>query len=893
MRCIALILLLIATTTIGPIYAQHDGNEGWTPGLTSITDRVQVIQSLLEVHPNLLQKNLEYRRNLLEPLEALEKILNDLGEDAASATLEASERWSAEYKASGTELAYDDEKIKALKKRLISDVEAMPFEKLEGLEKDAAFLKESSRNLNSIRKTSQRWMRLVPFLYDAHGQTNSKKWDDDTKKMVIAAIESASASDLENKYLDLFAGHQIEIFKDLSQKRRFAFLKTTLDLHEARFMRKELRPTLRPLVKTATAARAMRFISLESVPPLVALYRGLLGADCSLLSVPYYPLVKGAKTYWLRKNAGFNSQPNGYAFVIPTVINGKTLPYIVTINGGTLTRDDVQQTINLVAKAWGTNEVLLPDFDNEETKWLVNGSQIRDTMRQINGNSILAEPPKGWDVAAAATPVQRYRNFYSEDIIKNARIVKVPNEFQTAVVKYKDSENLRSDFVYKKPTQELPLYDRALLAAQAVAGARRRGELYEEVRAALSLSVKQLDAAVSLVSMTHEKVLSVSDFLNAKEELGFNIKLLSDFDPVSAAHSIKNIYDKGPELAAPEVWKTAIDKVDRVLAENLEALTQAGVPDSDKAFALGLNARAALPPAHNFLFWENELPLLLRDKNPTLRLSAAHAINGQGKWPESIWKKVLPLLKSPHTQAGIHIIDSLKHVKVWPDEMWKLVPELLRSTEVVGSALVQRRMYDVLTSQETWPKEIWIELYPLAQRLDGKTGPSVFDSLAGRHPWPDEFWAQFPAMLADDNPRIRNEIFSRFKNASHIPMSIFSQLLTHENPKIVRMSILKLYRHVKWSPEVWGQVARLLSQNDPEITKRVSEVLHSKPNWTAEVRKAVSRLPKSQQGALAKRLKEQIKAKLPPLEFKDMYQEPKSDSGCGGLQDVWHSVKNK
>jgi|GEM_PF-4235472 len=171
------------------------------------------------------------------------------------------------------------------------------------------------------------------------------------------------------------------------------------------------------------AAESGAHIRIESTPTLVALERGDWGFDCSRWSVPFYVLSKKARvfSFWTSDS----ESPDGYAFVVEVKVQGKTVPYVLTINGNSrLKFASVRGVLKSIAKIYGSPQFLVPDF-NKDAPSVVNSTLVKSAMTFSEAEKVGIEWPEDWEAIRefTASHPNMYTDAYGDDQLKSARFV--------------------------------------------------------------------------------------------------------------------------------------------------------------------------------------------------------------------------------------------------------------------------------------------------------------------------------------------------------------------------------------------------------------------------------------------------------------------------------------
>jgi len=140
-----------------------------------------------------------------------------------------------------------------------------------------------------------------------------------------------------------------------------------------------------------------------------------------LEKIPYYALVKEARIYFLHKGSKPTASPSGYVFAVEVEAQGRRIPFVITVNGPTLSKSDVEAAVRLVADDFGTAQVLLTSFKRSPDT--VNTDNARDGMNSFNGSLVAAAFPEGWEIIDRLTK----SDLYSRKRLGKARLVAVQN----------------------------------------------------------------------------------------------------------------------------------------------------------------------------------------------------------------------------------------------------------------------------------------------------------------------------------------------------------------------------------------------------------------------------------------------------------------------------------
>ncbi|MGA0164635.1 MAG: hypothetical protein ACO3LE_10410, partial [Bdellovibrionota bacterium] len=461
---------------------EQSSPKSWTAEVTTASDRLNLLMSLLDRHPYIVAENLAYDRNLLEVYSQVPEVLEALGENASSLETTPPRVHRLHYVSSG-EARYDEEALSSFREARVKDVESLSLVDGGNIATQIRHFKETSRDADgnfkekNFRKQIRRFLQVMPLLFDSSGEPRFQKWQEE-KEDIAEKIRALSPTEIEGRYGDLLKAHLSHLIEEISKQKGFGQVQEWFRGLQNNFLEKEVRKALTPLKSDADVQE--RFLSLESLPAWVSIVRGCYGGDCSIRTMPYYPLVKGVRVHFIRKSHDLSEHPSGYAFSVPVKVDGRDVPYILTINGATLTEVDVEMAVRSIAEEFGSNEVVLPDFKNHE--YLVNWEAARSGMTHERREKVVVEFPPGWSAMDAYMRNHRIsENFYLESSIEGAYLSRLAASDARLL---SSQSKIEGDVSYRQLADllEIPLIQRATLGAQAVAASKKtEREIFEDL----------------------------------------------------------------------------------------------------------------------------------------------------------------------------------------------------------------------------------------------------------------------------------------------------------------------------------------------------------------------------------------------------------------------------
>jgi hypothetical protein len=250
-------------------------------------------------------------------------------------------------------------------------------------------------------------------------------------------------------------------------------------------------PELKPLVYQAFShyARQKRTYSttlekgeslfLQEIPPLIGIFRGLIGGDCSSKYSFPYPNDIREKVFVVRPDP--NSPPIG--ILSATVVNinhnntTKKALYLVTIAGKKLKAKDVElifRGLSHIKAVLAVDEIVIPEKKN--LSGLINHTRVRGVYQQHSNPDNMVE------IKYIDTDLRlKIENFPSEnntghyDKMMNNRLGTVLNDFPDSTVRVKCSSKI------VEPTTPIPMDNHELIKFALAQHSRGRHDIVQAV----------------------------------------------------------------------------------------------------------------------------------------------------------------------------------------------------------------------------------------------------------------------------------------------------------------------------------------------------------------------------------------------------------------------------
>lgn len=875
------------------------GNESnvWSPDFTHVEGQLSFLLSLTAVHKDLVTKNAPYQRNPFEltaPVPEVLKLLQGGGHETSVVLGQDQVIYNSTFSGDGAILVYDERRIKTVKENLKSDIDKMfhllrtdPFGEVHlsipQTENSALTMKNDKTMaaqamtiefyLNGFKKEPQKEalavtaIKIIPLLFNLNGQMKNEvkefarlgglRSPEFINKLKLQ-IENLTGNDLQNLYFDLLKIHLKDfITKDNYWENKFNSMQNNWmnkSLAQALQMRRPSDLSSNGNLREGPTKNkaAQKFYSLEKVAGPIALLRGFVGFDCSMYSVPFYPLLKEVQVFWIRKETNPEADVVGYALVVEAHVGSKKIPYILTINGSTLSADDIPNLSSMIGTIFEADEVAYPDFSINPH--VVNNSSFKDAFEILGpAKSVQLEIPKGWEIIDRFSQKKSgFEDYYLGEKIKTAKIVMLPKRPLTLQQRLHRSAYPPVDIL------QVPVVERALLLANA------REDImdhqlpeFEEIRLKYGVTAEQM----RLMDLIHKKnqsedALSMQELEAIKNQFKISsskiLKLLKkDSTRVYTKASLfsESFFEEYVEVIPLLKGGDGVENDSETQMSNyVEALTRYVsvqwpeviwrlVPElmahKDSylrmKIAFGLSSQAHWSEAT----W-NLVPKLMSDPDPSVRLRMIYALKSQHHWPQEVWNGVLDLMKDRDLFIRARIVDSLGGQVQWPLAVWSLVPELMKD----GNREAQKRLLHSLRSQPVWPHEVWKNVAPLMAHSDLNIREAMAEALRLKDQWPPEFWEKIPLLMKAPMGSVRSRIVVGLSTQPHWPASVWSQVpvLMQDSEIYIRRRIIEALRSQSlWPESVWRQWVALLKDADTDLRWRMVEALKLKPIWPESV----------------------------------------------------------
>jgi hypothetical protein len=531
----------------------------WQPSLNNTKERLDFLRGLDSAFgKKLLSNNISYKRNFLKTLEDMVEVHKQLGPEAYSLDINNVEQNSIEYWESlGTHDPAAKKALEEIKIQLLNDIKKLadtgilnPQENPRTLKGDLETIKKFSKEDKIFKQNTSAYLRLLPLLSKVNDLGGLNQF-----------IENLNPLTLEDLY------HLDPIRKLKSQIQELA--KTpglgSIDDQFIKFEREFINKAIQNATKVTTVDGqkiAPKSLILEEIPPSITPFRGCMGGDCSIASVPFYGLVKGVQIYWIKEGEKFI----GYTVIAQaTDSEGNKIPYVVTINGPAIHTQKVKKVLELIAVKENVQFLALPDFS--ENRALVNNDMLKEAMTSSDPKNAILTLPTGMKKVSTFQDAQNtgYTNYYKPEDISKAIIASLTSldthpETTRRVVK---SIRVQSGFLPPKADAEMEFLERCIFAARTLdAASTKNSDLEEEsqrrgeVLRALKVTEEQYEATRILLSLDplkgpyriEHKPLDEIRYQKINKELGLSLAQILPYLKIPSGYFIGDEQYADPDL---------------------------------------------------------------------------------------------------------------------------------------------------------------------------------------------------------------------------------------------------------------------------------------------------------------------------------------------------------
>ncbi len=543
----------------------HNGDDGEVGNRSRRI--LDILAPLILRFPEFPTANALYNRNFVSIVD--QSIEKSLLHPDITHTLDVGESLSvtAHY-VENSDSAYDERKLSDLY-CFYDDCFAKlkPFlSHLDNIQNDLLVLKNKSPNFSALAK---KLIRCSPLIYDQLGQAINPQLFNSNYARTVSPVE------LQALYTDHFNVHLQPLIHRCKTISGMGEIEKISNNTQNQFIPKTVIPATR-LHSVSRKNLKSRFLRLEDVPPIYTPLRGAVAKDCSMVTVPFYGLLKSTRLFWVFNDVETEQSPIGYVFLIEIRVKGKTVPYIVTINGPMVSTTQCHAIFKLIANLYETETAFVANW--KSTQYLVNYAPIRESLSLSKTSKIDIDLPSGWMLM---NDERSSMNCYSDSAVSSGVAINI-DDIPGKLVSFTVSDSKR-EYPPLSHYKNLPIIARTILVyffkdADICSQVDDEPGDYlslEKIQQKLSVSDDQLNNIQLFFNLYRHHQFSVDSFLTLNRSLNYSLSDLNTLDPVIRASILSPLYREHSELFPEQDWKATSQATFRQLQGRLQDTTLA------------------------------------------------------------------------------------------------------------------------------------------------------------------------------------------------------------------------------------------------------------------------------------------------------------------------------
>jgi hypothetical protein len=653
---------------------------------------------LIQRFPDLPVSNVSYNRNFIELLFNLYRVDEQFADYLADLRPQQTMRAGIRYQEHG-DAVYDRTRLKRLNRLLHEDYQPLRHYLggyFQSVEADLVKLKRST-DFDSLAK---KLIRISPLVYTAAGEALTTPH--------FTESLSLEPDELQLRYYDTFNVHLSSLFNRLSERQGYGEVRRFVANVSNQFIPKEVIPATTRYTSTSQQI-SERELFLEEIPPLYTPLRGALARDCSMVTVPYFGILKNTRVFWVNRSCEDNAKPSGYLFVAEVKLDDVMLPYVITINGLNLDATDCSAICYLLQDIYQSQSVLIADV--AKVSYLVNSLCIADAMVALGGKKVSINMPSGWQaISDWSVNTVAYQNYYDLSRLTQPRIV---SPEKLSLYNPRITHAQVANHYPKNSIDEVSLLNRTIIGYYFLRSPDI-GINEEILMPLLSLEKEHFQHSDEVIDLYQGGVFKVESFQKLKDYFGFTFK---DYAELPFSIRVASLADLYREFGSdPSIHHQQWRAVCRKTFDELKAIVAQGFLRGNRDTIL--QQMASIPDEFIDEYWEVIAPCFMVDTNRldffVLRLLVKH-------------------FQSPHTVTCF-----LEFIDEHPEAAEAIKPEdprwfdyLTRASAIAAEHEALSRLLQRLFHDQPLNLEISMSAYEVEQRYQAARalGWPVRDSL--------------------------------------------------------------------------------------------------------------------------------------------------------------------
>ncbi len=540
-------LIFLSLVNIGLSIYVHafngSNNPSWEGNPGTIEGQVQVLSALYSALPKVMNAVLAFRRNPIQVLRLAAKLGSKLNLQSSFDKIESTDVHFLEYSTGDAPIEASEDLFK------ISIQLKDEYELVKGGAKPTLI-----ETLNFYQKDSKMlglFLRLAPLMYDSSGillDLNKIEMTFENPFQLAQTFWSDRQEDILNY---IIKNKEVIEIPSIEQQVMTTRNRLWIQFSSNAFFKS----------KNLTSVT-----SIEKVPKLMSLFRGSIAWDCSDTTVNYYALLDEVSVYWIRKGKNLNSQPDGYALVVTLDLDGRKVPYILTINGLTLNEYDTVATVQMIRDEFHSQDFIQP-INNDRLR-ILNNDKVVKGLNTKDGESTLVSLPSAWQQVEDFLrgevdfehPLNSKRYYSTGNIERGILGSKLTHSLN---VVSKGVRNAVSRYNLNSSVKTIPKFQRATVAYQAIADIKNTltQDKVASILEKMGVTQEEMALASSLVTASQNQPISKDNFRNLVNQLEFSFDFLLKMEPLTLSRTLHELYTTDSELKSKKDWEALFENL--------------------------------------------------------------------------------------------------------------------------------------------------------------------------------------------------------------------------------------------------------------------------------------------------------------------------------------------
>ncbi len=563
----------------------------WTPKLNSPEHAVDFFASILQKHPQFLDSSMEYQRNPFDYALAIKNYQLVLGHDSNPTSIHPLPTFGFEYLKSKEVWSVKDQFVDEMKLKLAEILNQLDDHQLRPFQEEMRKIDQlQSIDVRNGKGSIYDFLLVVPFLYTKDGAPKYENLDVSVKERIQSEIQKLDRNGIFSLFKIIQNAYylpQYEEYKKKSPSEKF-----TIAYNRFYKLLENISNDLGvvdPKTKRLIGTQAVR---LEEVPASIAIFRAFLGRDCSLEKIAFYAFIAGVKVYWYRNSYFDSSIPDGYVLVAPVQLEGKTIPYIITINGSRISSMAAKAITYAVGREWNSKKIAYSTYE-----YIHNLPEVKQGMNFAYSEKLPFVLPAAWKIVDEMYEKDAERNqvesriYSASELIKYGRVADIDFDSDLIVQEFPRIEKQSYPDPSSLNIRSVPVFERSMLAYFAANAYHLDEPKKEHLLQSLGIHDFHFDSVDTLYRYDDKSFMTAQDFNKfSTSSIKFRMEDVSILNALSRPYTIRSLYEEGFKIDSKEM----LDVISRSSGA-LDKLMKKTDPSNDEEIARIIKAKLQLP----------------------------------------------------------------------------------------------------------------------------------------------------------------------------------------------------------------------------------------------------------------------------------------------------------